>query len=63
MAERVLPFKYELEKKTTGMTALASLPAYLDLSKVIGLSKLIQKHLKVREESQGCIKLRNDFIT
>jgi hypothetical protein len=41
MAQCVLPFKYELGKKTTGMTALASLPAYLDLSKVIGLSKLI----------------------
>ena len=39
MAQGVLPFKYEAEKKTTGMTALAGLPAYLDLAKVIGLSK------------------------
>jgi len=35
------------------MTALAGLPAYLDLAKVIGLSKSIQKHLKVREGGQG----------
>lgn len=53
MAQGVLPFKYEAEKKTTGMTALAGLPAYLDLAKVIGLSKSIQKHLKIREGSQG----------
>jgi len=32
---------------------LAGLPAYLDLAKVIGLSKSIQKHLKVREGGQG----------
>lgn len=49
MAQGVLPFKYEAEKKTTGMTALAGLPAYLDLAKVIGLSKSIQRHLKIRE--------------
>jgi len=53
MAQGVLPFKYEAEKKTTGMTALAGLPAYLDLAKVIGLSKSIQRHLKVREGGQG----------
>ena len=38
MAQGVLPFKYESEKKTTGMTALAGLPVYLDLAKVIGLA-------------------------
>ena len=53
MAQGVLPFKYEFEKKSTGLTALAGLPAYLDLAKVIGLSKSIQKHLKVRAGSQG----------
>jgi hypothetical protein len=53
MAQGVLPFKYEAEKKTTGMTALAGLPAYLDLAKVIGLSRSIQKHLKIRTGSQG----------
>ncbi|MBM3120413.1 MAG: IS1380 family transposase [Chloroflexi bacterium] len=53
MAQGLLPFKYEAEKETTGMTALGGLPAYLDLAKVIGLSKSIQKHLKVREGGQG----------
>jgi len=53
MTQGVLPFKYEEEKKDTGMTALAGLPVYLDLAKVVGLSKSIQKHLKIRTNSQG----------
>jgi hypothetical protein len=53
MAQGILPFKYETEKKTTGMTALAGLPVYLDLAKIIGLSKSIEKHLKVRTGGQG----------
>jgi len=53
MAQGVLPFKYENEKTNTGMTALAGLPVYLDLAKVIGLSKTIEKHLKVRKGGQG----------
>ncbi len=53
MTQGVLPFKYEKEKTQTGMTALAGLPVYLDMAKVIGLSKSIQKHIKIRENSQG----------
>jgi hypothetical protein len=53
MSQGILPFKYEAEKKTTGMTALAGLPAYLDLAQVMGLTKSIQRHLKVREGGQG----------
>ncbi|MBW2664330.1 MAG: IS1380 family transposase [Deltaproteobacteria bacterium] len=53
MAQGILPFKYETEKNTTGMTALAGLPAYLDLIQATELSKSIEKHLKVREGGQG----------
>jgi hypothetical protein len=53
MAQGVLPFKYESEKKATGMTALGGLPMYLDLAKVVGLSKSVKKHLKVRTGAQG----------
>ncbi|NNL43581.1 MAG: IS1380 family transposase [Desulfobacterales bacterium] len=53
MTQGILPFKYEEEKKGTGMTALAGLPVYLDLAKVVGLSKSIQKYIKVRANSQG----------
>jgi hypothetical protein len=53
MTQGILPFKYEEEKKDTGMTALAGLPVYLDLAKVVGLSKSIQKPLKIRINGQG----------
>ncbi|MDD5501753.1 MAG: IS1380 family transposase [Candidatus Omnitrophica bacterium] len=53
MAQGILPFKYETEKKTTGMTALAGLPVYLDLVQIMGLSKSIERHLKIRKGGQG----------
>jgi len=53
MAQGVFPFKYESEKKITGMTALGGLPAYMDIAQVVGLSKSVQKYLKVRAGGQG----------
>ena len=53
MTQGVLPFQYEREKNDTGMTALAGLPAYLDLSQAIGLWKSIEKNLQGRKDSQG----------
>jgi hypothetical protein len=53
MTQGVLPFKYEEEKTQSGATALAGLPVYLDLAKVLGLSESIKKHLTIRENSQG----------
>jgi len=53
MAQGILPFKYEIEKNTTGMAALAGLPVYLGLAQVIGLNKSIEKHLQVRKGEQG----------
>jgi hypothetical protein len=53
MAQGILPFKYELERSEAGMTALAGLPLYLDLAKVVGLSRSIQRHLRVRDKGQG----------
>ncbi len=37
MTQGVLSFKYEEEKKETGMTALGGLPVYLDLASVMGI--------------------------
>ena len=45
MAQGVLPFHYEQEKNDTGMTSLAGLPVYLDLSHAIGTWKSIEKNL------------------
>ena len=53
MSQGILPFKYEKEKTNTGMTALAGLPVYLDLARVMGLGKSIEKHLKIRKGGQG----------
>ncbi len=43
----VLSFRYECEPNDSGMTALAGLPAYLELAIVSGLTDSIQRHLGV----------------
>jgi len=53
MAQGVLPFKYEEEKGPSGMTALAGLPAYLELAVVAGVGASIDKHVHVRSGTQG----------
>jgi len=53
MEQGILPFEYEEAKKETGITAFAGLPLYLDLAKVVCLGKSIQKHLKIRKNTQG----------
>ncbi len=52
MAQGILPYKYEEEKTSTGMTSLAGLPVYLDLASVLGLGDHIRAHMHVRQ-SQG----------
>jgi len=42
----VLPFRYECEPTASGMTALAGLPAYLEMSVVSGLTDSIRGHLR-----------------
>ncbi len=51
MAQGVLPFKYEEEKRDTGMTWLAELPVYLDLALVMGINESIEKHLHIKQQS------------
>ena len=41
----VLPFSYEAEPTESGLTALAGLPAYIELAVVSGLTASIQYHL------------------
>ena len=53
MPQGVLPFQYVPEKTSTGMTALAGLPAYLDLMHVAGLQASIARHVKLRDNTQG----------
>ena len=53
MAQGPLPFQYEVEKKSTGMTALAGLPLYVEFFHVTGLRGLIAKHVNVHGRTQG----------
>lgn len=54
MAQGVLPFQYKEQSTVSGLTALAGLPAYLDLAQAAGLRDAIRRHLSVRGEgSQG----------
>lgn len=53
MAQGVLPFKYEVEKRAAGMTALGGLPTYLELAQVVGLRESIERHVGVRRDRQG----------
>ena len=54
MAQGLLPFQCKEQRSVSGLTALAGLPAYLDLAQAAGLGVAIRRHLKVRgEQSQG----------
>jgi hypothetical protein len=53
MTQGVLPFKYEEEASSVGMTALGGLPVYLELAHIAGLSRSIGKNLRVRVGGQG----------
>ena len=50
MKQGLFPFKYEVEKKAGGMTALAGLLPYLEFGYVMGLSRSIEKRLKLRPQ-------------
>lgn len=53
MAQGLLPFQYEIEKSSGGMTALGGLPTYLELSHLMGLRRLISDHVRARQGNQG----------
>ena len=53
MAQGFLPFQYEVESRSGGMTALAGLPMYLEFAHVMGLRRLISEHVEVRAGNQG----------
>jgi hypothetical protein len=54
MAQGVLPFQYQDQNRVAGLTALAGLPAYLDLAQAAGLRDSICRHLTVcSDKAQG----------
>lgn len=50
MAQHTLSFEYESEENSTGLTALAGLPVFLELMAVMGLPQLVRDHLDVRPD-------------
>lgn len=48
MPQGILSFKYEEEKNSSGMTSLAGLPTYLDLSYAAGLVDSIKKNIRIK---------------
>ena len=53
MAQGPLPFHYDEESSSTGMTAMSGLPAYLDLAEAAGLGESVRRHVGMREGGQG----------
>ena len=58
MKQGVLPFQYEQEKRSTGMTALSGLIIYLELLHASGLKSSIEHHVGLREYGQGWTESR-----
>ena len=53
MAQKVLPYEYEIEEGKSGLTSVGGLPTYLDLAYAGGLVRSIERHLKIRTGDQG----------
>jgi hypothetical protein len=53
MAQKGLPYEYQIEESKTGLTALGGLPVYLDLAAATGFLKSIDRHLGIRAGDQG----------
>lgn len=53
MAQKVLPYEYEIEDGKSGLTSFGGLPTYLDLASASGLVRSIDRNLKIRTGDQG----------
>lgn len=53
MSQKTLPFKFEEDKKEMGITSLGGLALYTGLAHIMGLSKSIRDHIRVRQHTQG----------
>jgi len=53
MAQKRLPYEYEIEEGKVGLTSYGGLPTYLDLIAATGFQESIEEHLKIRTGDQG----------
>ena len=49
MAQKALPYEYEIEEGKSALTAFGGLPPYLDLASATGFLKSIDRHLRIRQ--------------
>jgi len=49
----VLPYSYDEEGTSSGLTGFAGLPIYLDLMRALCLPELIQQNIHLREDGEG----------
>ncbi|HSB32616.1 MAG TPA: IS1380 family transposase [Candidatus Sulfobium mesophilum] len=48
MAQKALPYEYEIEGSKAGLTSFGGLPTYLDLASATGFLRSIDRHLRIR---------------
>ena len=53
MPQGILPFQYEKEQNSVGMTGLSGLPLYLDLAQVAKIHEVIERQLGSFGPKQG----------
>lgn len=53
MAQKALPYEYEIEESKAGLTSFGGLATYLDLASATGFLKSIDRHLRIRFGDQG----------
>lgn len=53
MPQGLLPFKYEQEKSVSGMTSFAGVGLYLDWFKALGLGRIMDRKIGIRQGEQG----------
>lgn len=57
MSKNLLPFKYQSEKNTSGLTGLAGLPLYVELAVATGFTQSIEKVLKTRTQGWSDVEM------
>ena len=53
MSQGLLPFKYEIEKREGGLTALGGVGLYLDLFRALGLGQILDRSIRIRCSDRG----------
>lgn len=53
MAQKGLPYEYEIQDSKAGLTSFGGLPTYLDLATATGLLASIDRHMLIRTGEQG----------